>query len=294
MQQLDIFDDSAERMRINDLAAALGRDDIRAAQAAAELLAAEFPDNPHRPAATLLIDALAAAPAERALPDLRSACAARLHLENQLAPAARELLGAADAAPWLQRRWRVLAQGAQGLPFDRENGPGHAAALWLQAGAWAEAADAVQRIESWRRLPQALAWMAEARFHDAGLDSCWPLLAELCWLAPARVPALLQALAEPRLHRWAQRFEREFDADLDAEPDAAAWLPAWLAVDQPLLAEPLSLAQAVGEGSPERSFRVVSGLIRLERQGRHHEVVAQRKQLRDLQPVLFALYMKTR
>lgn len=292
MQQLDIFDDSGEHMRVNDLAAAVGRDDTAAALAAAEALAAEFPDNPHRPAAVLLIDALTAAAAERALPDLASACAARADLEQRLAPAARGLLGAADAAAWLLRRWRALALRAQGLPFDREHSPGHAAALWLQAGAWAEAADAVQRIESWRRLPQALAWMVQARLHDAGLDAGWPLLAELCWLAPARVPALLQALAEPRLNRWAKRFER--DLDLDAEADRAAWWPAWLVVDQPLLVEPLSQAQAVGNSAAERTFRLVAALIRLERQGRHREVVAHRKQLLDLQPALFALYMESR
>ena len=41
-------------------------------------------------------------------------------------------------------------------------------------------------------------------------------------------------------------------------------------------------------------MRVMLDLLHLERQGRQHELPARRRQLRDLQPALFALYMKTR
>ena len=58
-------------------------------------------------------------------------------------------------------------------------------ALWLRAGDFAAAADAVARIESWRRIPAPLAWMAEARYRLDGLDAHWGLLAELAWLAPS-------------------------------------------------------------------------------------------------------------
>jgi hypothetical protein len=293
MHQLDIFDDSAERMRLNDLAEAIGRDDGAAAQWAEQALTADFPDNPHRASAARLIAALMDQDTAPWV-DLDSAVAARRHVEQQLAPAAIDVLGAADAAPWLGRRWRALAQRARGLAFDRQRATGHAAALWREAAAWADMAAAVQSIPSWRRLPQPLAWMAEARFHSDGLDALWPLLAELCWLAPQRVPPLLSALPDGRLHKWQRRYEDELEVDLSVEVDGAAWLPAWLVVDHPLRVEPLAQAHAVGDSDAERSFRLVAALVRLERQGRQHELVAQRKQLRDLHPVLFALYMKTR
>lgn len=74
---------------------------------------------------------------------------------------------------------------------------------------------------------------------------------------------------------------------LRGSPLASPW-------DPPLSEMMQRHIHAVGAGVAERGFRVVAGLIRLERQGRHHDVVAQRKPLRDLQPALFALYMKTR
>ncbi len=290
MQQLDIFEDGAERMRLNDLASALERDDMPAARLAAAALSAEFPDNPQLNTATLLISSLTRAAEAQALPDLDAAARARDFIERDLAPAATALLGAAEAGPWLARRWRELALRAAALPFQRDQADSHAAALWLRAGAWAEAMAAVQRIESWRRVPQALAWMLHARCQADGIDACWPWLAELCWLAPTRAPAVLASLPDHRLHKALRRFEGEFDL----ETERIAWLPAWLAIDQPLLATTLAQAQAVGNGEPERAFRLVVGLIALEGQGRHHDIVARRKQLRDLQPDLLALYMRSR
>lgn len=290
MQQLDIFEDGAERMRLNDLVSALERDDIPAARLAVAALSAEFPDNPQLKAAALLISSLARAAEARALPDLDAADRARNVIERDLAPAAIALLGAAEAGPWLARRWRELALRAAALPFQRNRADSHAATLWLRAGAWVEAVAAVQCIESWRRVPRALAWMLHARCQADGIDACWPWLTELCWLAPTRVPAVLAALPDHRLHKALRKFEAEFDL----ETERSAWLPAWLAIDQPLLATPLAQAQAVGNGEPERAFRLVVGLILLEGVGRHHDIVARRKQLRDLQPTLFALYMRSR
>jgi len=134
-------------------------------------------------------------------------------------------------------------------------------------------------------LPAAvLAWLAARALRAA--------LHRMLDLAPPRAAALARALAatphERRLARWLTAFE----ADLDGEDHD--WLPAWLLVEQPLLAGPLAAAQAQRDSPPERAFRTVLALLRLEREGRQREIAEQRRLLRDLHPGLFALYLKTR
>jgi hypothetical protein len=291
MQQLDIFADSRDRVLLNTLAEALVRDELAPARAAATALRREFPDDRHLGAAALLIDALAAEGAVGAapLPDAAAALAGRAAIEQTLQSAAVALLGAEAAARWLGSRWRALARRAVALPYDADTERAHAAGLWLQGRAWAEAAAAVQGIESWRRRPQPLAWMAHAAWHLRGPDSAWPLLAELAWLAPPRLSALLPLLPDRRLHKLALGFEAAFET----EPDWA-WWPAWLLVDQPLLAAVLDGARAANESPPERGYQLMQALLRLERQGSHPERVALRQQLRSLHPALFAAYMATR
>jgi hypothetical protein len=41
-------------------------------------------------------------------------------------------------------------------------------------------------------------------------------------------------------------------------------------------------------------MRLLLGLLHLERQGRQRDLVEQRKNLRDLQPALYAAYMRQR
>jgi hypothetical protein len=291
MQQLDIFADSRDRVLVNFLAEALARDDTEPARAAAEALRSEFPDDRHLAPAALLIEALALEQraADTPLADATAALAAHRRLEHTLHPAALAMLGREGAGDWLAKRWQALARRAHSLPFDIGCAEVHAAALWLQGRAWAAAAEAVQGIESWRRKPQPLAWMAQASWHQSGPDSAWPLLAELAWMAPQRMPALLALLPDKRLHKLA----RDFESALEDEPDWA-WWPAWLLVEQPLLAATLDAAETAAESAPERAFKVVRSLLRLERQGRHHDIVALRGRLKELHPALFAAYMATR
>jgi len=291
MRQLDIFDDGRDLMRVNEVAAAIAGDDLAAASAALAALQAEFPDHAGIGPASALVAAMhsrAATP----FGDAGAALAARDELESRLAPAAQALLGSDDARRWLAARLRALAARAARLPWQASQARAHAAGLYLAAGAWPEALAAASSIESWRRQPQPLAWAAEATWRHLGADAGWPLLAELAWLAPPRAAALARALAatphERRLARWLTAFE----ADLDGEDHD--WLPAWLLVEQPLLAGPLAAAQAQRDSPPERAFRTVLALLRLEREGRQREIAEQRRLLRDLHPGLFALYLKTR
>ncbi len=173
---------------------------------------------------------------------------ARRHLEDDVGPAARRVLPARTVCAWLAPCWSSLAQRAAGLVFrvaeagnaGRHAGS-HAAPLWLLAGEWAAATDAVKAIESWWRIPAPLAWMAEARYRVGGLDAAWPLLAEMAWLAPGRFVGLLHVLGDASLDVLRRRFDAEFPGS--GEVDDYAWFPAWWLVVKPALAGRLAEAR---------------------------------------------------
>ena len=316
MQQLDIFNDSRDRVLVNHLAEAIAQGALEASRAAESVLRHEFPGDRHLPAAAVLIDHLALEVQAAATPlaDPATALAARQALAGAVHGAAHAMLGHKAAGDWLAARWCALARRAVALPYLASCADAHAAALFIQGRAWADAAQAVAGIESWRRQPQALDWMAQAQWRLRGADATWPLVAELAWLAPQRLPALLTGLGDPRLHKLMRAFEA-FDAgdvagdvvdDVDVvDADEAAgraasaaaawrWWPAWLLVEQPLLAAPLDGTQTAGAAAPERAFKLMQSLLRLERQGRHHDIVALRRELQGLHAALFAAYMAPR
>ena len=295
--QLDIFADSRSVVLRNDLAAAITARDLAAASNALDALRAEFADDTALVPAQRLIEHLRAD--RGALPvstfDAPAAMAARHVLEQQIAPAARALLNDGDARAWIAAEWRRLADRAaatapHSAPFDAAAAAAHPAALYLRAAAWTHAAQAVERVASWRRIPQPLAWMVQARWRAQGSDAAWPLLAEACWLAPRQVPALIGELDDARLKAFARRFENTFDMA------QVGWdaLPAWVLIEQPLLADALGAAHVPPEHAAAQAFATVLALLRLERQGRHHEIVEQRRRLREWSAPLFAQYMKTR
>ena len=295
--QLDLFEHSRDTMLRNDVLDALLRRDAAAAALAQQALA-EF-DALHGalPALQVLVGALGAAADTTALARHADAARARAQLLGAVLPAAQAQLGSAAAAGWMMPLWRGLAQRAAPLPFLPAQPDDHAAPLWLRVGdaaAATAAAQAVQRIESWRRIPAPLGWMAQARYRSAGLDSTWPLLLELAWLATPRFADTAQALADPLLNRLLRRFDGGFDPGLDEGSAALAWFPAWLLIDHPALLPLLREAHTGQNALPEQVFRLIAELLGLERQGRHHEVIAGRKRLRDLQPALYAVYMKAR
>ena len=297
-QQLDIFADSRDVMLRNDLVQALlERDALTGARASARL-AHEYPGDALLAPATTLLSALVESQSpDTPLADAEALSAAQLHLSADLAPAALAALGAAHATPWLASLCCRLAQRAAHLPWLGAQPEDHACALWLAGSAWAQAEQAAAGIASWRRIPVPLAWMVQARYRQHGVDGIWPLLAELAWLAPARFGALLRTLADPLLMRLQRRFDGGFDpAGMDPREgdQAMAWFPAWLLTDTPALAPRLALAEPGQDTPPERGMRLMVQLLGLERQGRHHELVALRKVLRDLSPPLYLAYMATR
>lgn len=293
--QLDIFEHSRDLMLRNDVLAALEQRDAAAARSAWRKLLAEFPRDEALSALERLVLTLEHADSAH-FADHAAAAEAQRALRDEIGTAARRLWGERAGAAWLAPLWCQLGQRAARLVFRAERSDDHAVPMFLQGGDFKSAAAAVERIESWRRIPAPLAWMAEARMRMGGLDASWGLLAELAWLAPARFDALTRRLPDPVLARPRGQFDAEFDAapDTDARSDDLAWFPAWLLTEKPALAASLGRAPPGLQSAPERAMRLLLDLLHLERQGRQRELIAQRKVLRDLQPVLYAAYMKSR
>ena len=290
-QQLDIFEHNRDVMLRNDVLQALEQRDARIARIAWQCLASELPHDRLLPALNVLTESLeqhSGAP----LTDHDALAQARQWLSDQVAPAACQAMGQTPGQAWTLRLWQSLARRCTRLGFDPQRANDHAAALWLRGQDWAEVVTSVERIESWRRIPAPLAWMAEARCRQGQLDTCWPLLAELAWLSPGRLDALLRTAADPLLTRLYKKFGASFDGS--GELADLAWFPAWVLVEAPALAPRLTLAQASQHSPAERGMRLLLALLGLERQARHHELVPGRRALRDLHAGLYSAYMATR
>ena len=288
--QLDIFDHSRDVMLRNDVVDALVRHDASAARSAWRVLSGEFPADDALPAFARLIEAIerrggAVFASHDALRETRD-------MLNDVAPAAQRVFGHRASADWMAPLWREMALRSARLPFQSDRSEDHAAPLWLRAGDWQTAADAVARIESWRRIPAPLTWMAEARYRLEGLDAAWALLAELAWLSPRRYGELTKRLADTLMDKLRKQFDASFEGDGNVAD--LAWFPAWVLTEKAGLARWLAEAQPSRDSAPERAMRLLLELIGLERQGRHHEVVERRKALRGMHPSLYGTYMKTR
>ncbi|MBC8749256.1 MULTISPECIES: hypothetical protein [Paraburkholderia] len=289
--QLDIFDDSRDVMLRNDVLSALQHHDASGARRALQILGHEYPDD----AALVALDTLVTALEARcSLPFANhdAALGARETLLTRVRPSANQLMGERAAIAWLAPFWNELAQRAAGLAFRAAQPDAHGAALYLHAGDWKAAEAAVTRLESWRRIPAPLMWMAECRYRLDGLEAAWPLLAELAWLAPPRFDGLLRHLEDSSL----DTLRRTFDASFEGGGDIAdlAWFPAWALIQKTGLAPLLKQAQPCRDTDPERAARLVLRLLALERGGRHHELIESRRDLRDLHDALYRHYMKTR
>jgi hypothetical protein len=297
--QLDIFEHSRDVMLRNDVLHALQQRDRRLARAVWLTLADDCPRDPQLHSLEALVARLELPPLV-AFANHTAAEQALQTLQDNIEPAARQVLGDTEGKAWLVPLWQELAQCAQALPFEAAHSEVHAAALWLRAGDFQAAADAARRIASWRRIPAPLAWMTEARWHLQGLDACWALLAELAWLAPARLATLTPRLADPLLQRLRKQFDARFEGDGNGNGNGngthadLAWFPAWLLIDKPALAQALGLAQPGLDSAGERAMRVLLDLLHLERQGRQRDLPAKRRVLRDLHGGLYADYLKTR
>lgn len=287
--QLDLFVHGRDVVLRNGAVAALARRDAAAAEEALAALRSQCPADRLLQPMTTLLKAMTA-PAAR-FADHQQAADALQIIDVAVAPAAADVFGAREAEGWLAPSWRALASAATRLPYDSKFPNAHAAAFLLRSRDWAEVEARTRDIASWRRIPAPLAWMAEARFGRGGLEWAWSLMAELAWIDPPCFDALARRLESPPLHRLLDDFDAEFQPGDEAQ---LAWFPAWALVAEPGLALLFRDAQACNHTAPERAARLVVALFALEQQGRHAELVAQRKRLREMHAGLFTRYMSTR
>jgi hypothetical protein len=95
------------------------------------------------------------------------------------------------------------------LRFTPNDSDNHAAPLWPYTGDRGATIRAVEQIESWRRIPTPLMWMAHARYRADELESTLPLLIELARPSPGRFATLLNDLADTALSAL-RRFYTQF------------------------------------------------------------------------------------
>ncbi len=302
--QLDIFEHSRDVMLRNDVLQAMERFDAPRSRVCWQALALDYPCDDALPALSRLIEAMTVLNDQteppHALADHAALAQAQSALNDEVAPAAQSLMDAKLARAWLLPFWQNLIRRSAHLPYRPDAPAQHAAPMLLHIHDWTGAQEAVAGIESWRRIPTPLAWMAQARLNLLGLQASWALLAELAWLSPPRLSALVQASADPILKRLTAQFDAEFEAGLESTANHAqaeadlAWFPAWVLTERPQLAPQLAQAQPGMHSAPEQALRLLVNLLGLEHQGRHQEIVSHRKQLRDLHAGLYAAYLKTR
>ena len=228
--QLDLFAHSRDVMLRNDVIASLRRRDAAAGRQDLAVLRAEYPGDSFLAPANALLDVLAV-PCERFLDHDTAADA--LRAMDAVVTSANRVFGTEEARDWLAPVWRSLAHAAKGLSFDAGKPQTHAASMLLQGSDWAAAEEQVASIASWRRISAPLAWMAEARFGQGGLDTAWCLLVELAWIDASAFSTLARRLEAPPLQKLLDDFDVGFEAGGEADP---AWFPAWALIVEPGLA----------------------------------------------------------
>ncbi|MDR1462837.1 MAG: hypothetical protein LBI68_06860 [Azoarcus sp.] len=288
--QLDLFAHSRPVMLRNDLILALRERQSAASREAHARLAGEYPEDGLLIPAQRLLDQLEA-PRPAPFSSHKDAQCAIEQAESALADSASTVFGAVMASDWMTPVWQILADACEKLPYQRNIPSANPACMLMRSRCWDAAEAAIARIPNWRRMPEPLAWMAEARFKLRGLGSVWPLLAELAWRAPARFAALARRLDATALARLLRGFESEFATGDDAD---FAWFPAWALSTEAKLVDGLLEEHTPEYSPPEQAAWTIRQLLILERQGRHHEIVKNRETLRDLHPELFAYYMRSR
>ncbi len=102
----------------------------------------------------------------------------------------------------------------------------------------------------------------------------------------------MQTLGDPSLAALRRRFDANFDGDGTVED--LAFFPAWAVAEKPGLAALLRASEPSTGTLPEQGMRIMLELLTLERQGRQHDLVERRKDLRGLHAGLFEAYIRTR
>lgn len=288
--QLDLFRGSQSVRFVNEVVAALAARDAQRAGQVVGALRAYDADDSRLAALEFLIGALAGWDSP---PTDAQAIAARVRwLADELAPAARWAIGDA-AGPFVAAFFRVLAEPARGLAYAPETPTAHRAWLCLRCGAWADAKEAALAIQGAGAAPDALEWLACARYRRSGFEAARSALLALAWHSPSRFAAALAALRDERLDRDWQRFNGACEWDGVPDAELLAWFPAWYLLEHPAARGELDYFDAPAT-RPAEAARFVKRLLDLESRSDWHKIASARDKLRKLNEDLFALCMARR
>jgi len=275
--QMDLFFDNPGVVARNRLIEALLAGD---AGVAAERLAALDPsdtDHAAQTAAEVLVDTLGWRPEDS------STAAALEFIEQQLEPAARELLDR-RADSFLQRYWSALAQATDGRAFEPEHPDRHPAALYLRAGDPAGAAGAAHAEDRFWRHPALLKILFDAGAALGDRTRTLEAIIELCWRDETVALACLNRCRDPDIGHALDRF-------CEAEPELPwALFPAWLALFLPVP----ELHSEADDSAPGVEPDARAALEAATMLRRHPDDVENRRALRELAPELFEFWLKRR
>ncbi len=289
MQQFDLFLDSNDVGLRNAAIDALRQNDSGALRQAINRLRGDYPDDYSLADLDILCAGLRVLEAPAI--SVQTLADQVTHLDTVLSLPLQGILGTNAAAHWIAKACARLADKAHTTPFHRPLAHAHAASLFLRAGDLAAAKTAVERIPSWRNIPEPLAWMTEIALREETPDTYLPLLAELAWIAPINVDAVIRRAAPASIQRPYQIFLRE--AEAEGETHEACWFPAWLLTEQSNLARQLRTAHT-NASRPARCFALLIDLLTGERHGLSQITIDKRAQLNQLSPFLFSRFMALR
>src|SRR5262245_28556546 len=153
-------------MLANDAVGALVARDAARAGVALERMRSEAHDHPALPALRTSVRGLAEW--RRPGADPQAILAAVRWLDDELAPAARQVLGDAASA-FVAEFFRDMAQDARGVAYEPAHAQAHRAALCLRCSEWAEAEEAATAIPGATRRADPLQWLTVARYRLHGL-----------------------------------------------------------------------------------------------------------------------------
>lgn len=288
--QLDLFLDSQAVQLANEVVAALDMRDVQRATTALGRLRAHAPEGSNIPALELLTHALAVWRPPMA--DSRAVAAAARQLEFDVAPAAARALGPA-ADRFVAAFFRELAEAARGIAYSAAQPTAHRAWLCLRCDAWAEAEEAASSIECASTTPDALQWLACARYRQHGLAAARPALFALAWHAPHMLAGAIAELDDELLERDWQRFSGSCDWADVGDADLPAWFPAWYLLEHPIARKELDYFNAPTT-PPAEAARLLDHILDLEGRGDWRKLASARDKLRNLNEDLFDLYMAPR
>jgi len=286
--QLDLFLDGGSTAVLNDLVDALAARSAELAEQRLSVLLARYPDHRYRRAAEALCNALAR------LHDPRpwDPAGEITFLETRLEPLARELLGR-RAQDFLAAFWRRAAEALRGQPFDPARDHLHASWAFAQCHDWQAVIESLADAPE-EGLPSLLvARRAEALRHLGRRSEAIALWCRVCWQAPEHAARLLDdpTFPDPKVQ---QAWHAWLDQDLDPDP-SPDWFPGWLLLQEPGLAHALADDTAGDTPGPQRAFRILRQLLRLEGGAAGEDPQLDlRRALQQTHPGLLQLYLRRR